>query len=696
VAADGHGGDAGLERFMKVASFRPADIRNIALIGRAGSGKTSLAEAILHRCGAITRLGSVDAATTTSDFEPEAKAHHHSISATMLFATHAGREINIIDTPGHPDFIGHALAALPAVETAVLVIDAASPIDLPVRRLFAAAGEQGLARMVVVNKIDLAPGKLPAVVESLRANLGPNLHCINLPRKAGADVVDCFDQAAGESDFASVAEVHQEMLESSVEIDDALLERYLGGEAIDLPELRKCFVEAMCRGHVVPVLFTAAITEVGVDDLLHILAEEGPSPLNGRPKRLKRGDETIEVACDANAPLIAHVWKIANDPYSGKLAMVRILQGTLDSTTPFVAASDRKPRKAGQILKIEGRDHPEVEGGVAYAGDLIGLARIEELHVDQLLHAPGVAEDLAAIKPRYPAPVLTLALETHSKNDDVKIGAALQRLCEEDPTLHAGQDRLIRDYVISGQGELHIKVALEKLKNRFGVSVTTRAPRISYRETVTAPAEGHYRLKKQTGGSGQFAEVFLRVEPRGRGEGFEFVNDVFGGAIPHQFVGSVERGIMDALEVGALSGSPVQDVRVVVTDGKAHSVDSKDIAFRTAGKLAARDAFARARPVLLEPIVNLEITVPEAYTGTVTGDLKNMRGRVLGFDTLPGNVTLIHAQAPLAEVGNYVGQLRGNTAGQGSFAMEISHYDAAPQQVQQKVTAAYKPHPQED
>jgi elongation factor G len=681
---------------MKVPSFRPADIRNIALIGRAGSGKTTLAEAILHRSGAITRMGSVDAATTTGDFEPEAKSHHHSISATVMFATREGREINIIDTPGHPDFIGCALAALPAVETAVLVVDAATGIDLPTRRLYNAAGEQGLARMIVINKIDQAPGKLAALVEHLRSTLGPNLHCINLPSRSGTDVTDCFDHAAGAADFGSVAAVHQEMLESSVEIDDALLERYLGGEPIDLPELRRCFVQAMTRGHVVPVLFTAATTEVGVDDLVHILVEESPSPLTGRPKRLKRGDETIEVACDAGAPLVAHVWKIANDPYSGKLAMLRILQGTLDSSTPFVAASDRKPRKAGQILKLEGRDHPEVEGGVAYAGDLVALARIEELHVDQLLHAPGVAEDLAAIAPRYPAPVLSLALDTTSKTDDAKLGSALQRLCEEDPSLHAGQDRQIRDYVISGQGELHLKVALEKLKNRFGVAVATRAPRISYRETITAPAEGHYRLKKQTGGAGQFAEVFVRVEPRTRGEGFEFVNDVFGGAIPHQFIGSVERGILDSLEVGGLSGSPVQDVRVVVTDGKAHSVDSKDIAFRTAGKLAAKDAFARARPVLLEPIVNLEITVPEAYTGTVTGDLKNMRGRVLGFDTLTGGVILVHAQAPLSEVGNYVGQLRGATAGQGSFTMELSHYDVAPAAITQKVQAAYKPHPTED
>jgi elongation factor G len=681
--------------YMKVSSFRPQDLRNIALIGRAGAGKTTLAEAILHRAGAITRMGSVEDATTTSDYEPEARAHHHSISATMLFATHQGREINMIDTPGHPDFVGHALAALPAVETAVLVVDAATGVDLPTRRLYAAAGELGLARMVVVNKIDLAPAALPGMLERLRASLGPNLHCINLPAKGGTDVIDCFDHDAGQADFGSVAAVHQEMLESSIEIDDALLERYLGGEAIDLPSLRACFVAAMARGHVVPVLFTAASREVGVDDLVHILVEEAPSPVAARPRRLRQGERPLEVACDAEAPLIAHVWKVANDPFAGKLAMIRVLQGTLTSETPFVVAGDRRPRKAGQILKVEGREHPEIEGQVAYAGDLIALARIDDLHVDALLHAPGVAEDLAPIKPRYPAPVLSLALDAATKADDAKLGSALQRLCEEDPTLVAGQDRQIRDYVVSGLGELHLKVVLEKLKNRFGVSVTTRPPRVSYRETITAVAEGHFRLKKQTGGAGQFAEVFLRIEPRGRGEGFEFVDDVFGGAIPHQFIGSVERGIHDALEAGALSGSPVQDVRVVLTDGKAHSVDSKDVAFRSAGKLAFRDAFARARPVLLEPIVTLTITVPEAHTGAVTTDLKNMRGRVMGFDSLPESITVIHAQAPLAEVGNYVGQLRGATAGQGSFTMELSHYDIAPTAVQQRVTAAYKPHTEE-
>jgi len=677
------------------SSFRPQDIRNIALIGTNGSGKTTLAEALLLRCGVITRMGTIESGSTTGDFEPEARSHGFSTSSSLLFATHEGREINVIDTPGHPEFVGHALAALPAVETAVVVVNAQFGVDFATRRLFHAAGEAGLARMVVVNKIDQNLAGLEALVDQLRAELGNSLHPINLPTKGGTDVIDCFDQETGEADFGSVADVHREMLESSIEIDDAEVEKYFAGETIDLAELRTCFVKAMAVGHVVPVLFTAATSQVGVDDLLHILVEEGPSPLDAKPKRLKSGDELVEITCDVEKPLLAHVFKVANDPYSGKLAMLRILQGQLDGSTPFVAAADKKPRKAGQVLKIEGRDHPEVDG-VAYAGDLVAVARIDELHVDQILHAPTVTEDYAPVVPKYPTPVLALAVEAASKGDDVKLGNSLQRLVEEDPTLTAGQDRETRDFVVSGMGELQLRVALEKLKNRFNVTVTTRPPKVAYRETITAKAEGHHRLKKQTGGAGQFAEVFLRVEPLKRGDGFEFVNETFGGSIPHQFLSSVEKGAQDAMDAGILAGAPVQDVKVIVYDGKSHPVDSKDVAFRTAAKLAVRDAFSRARPVVLEPLCNMEITVPESHMGTVTGDLKSIRGRVVGIDSLPGGVTVVRAQAAMAEIGNYIGQLRGATGGEGSFVMELSHYEPVPPGIQEKLQANYKPHGEQD
>jgi elongation factor G len=651
----------------------------------------------------ITRMGTVEDSNTASDFEPEAKQHKHSTSTTLLFATHQNREINLIDTPGYPDFIGQALAALPAVETAVIVVNAETGIEVNTRRLYHAAGEMGLARMIVVNKIDKVkdPGLLEALVANLKETFGPQLHCINLPKDYGRDVVDCFDQDHGATDFGDVKAIHQEMVESVVEIDDARMEKYLSGEQIALDELRECFIKAMNAGHVVPILFTAAKTEAGVDDLLHILVEEAPSPANGRMKRLFKGAvpatgavaegmEQAEVPCDADKPLLAHVFKVTTDPYVGKLAMIRIIQGKMDNNTQFICGEEKKSHKTGHVLKVEGRDHPEMNA-VAYAGDLVALAKVEDIHVDQILHEPGTPNQWKPLAPKYPTPMFSLAIEPKARGDEVKISGALHKLTEEDPTFRSTHDAQTHEIVIHGVGELHLRVMLEKMKNRFNLDVTTKPPKIAYRETITTKAEGHYRHKKQTGGAGQFGEVFLRVEPLGRGQGFEFVNDIFGGSIPGQYIPSVEKGVHDVLTNGAIAGYPVQDIRVIVTDGKYHPVDSKDIAFRTAGKFALKDAIEKARPSLLEPIVNMEITVPEGHVGDITGDLNGRRGRINGVDTLAGGMALVRAVAPLAEVMTYNNQLRSVTSGQGSFVMEFSHYDVVPPHVQAKIVAAWKP-----
>jgi elongation factor G len=546
--------------------------------------------------------------------------------------------------------------------------------------------------MIVVNKIDAAtPASLAQLVRDLKAAFGRALHCINLPCKRGTDVIDCFDVEAGEADFGSVAEVHREILESAIEVDEAVLERYLGGAAIDLPALRRCVTVAMGRGHIVPILFTAATSEVGVDDLLHVLVEESPSPLEARPRRLERGGAPVELECAPEAPLLGHVFKITTDAYLGKLAMIRLYQGKLDGQTPFYLGPEKKPQKAGHVLKVEGRDHPELES-VAYAGDIVAVAKLDDIHVDQIVHSAGTPDDYRPLRPDYPQPMFSLAIEPKNKNDEVKLSAALSRLCEEDPTLRHGQDAQSRETVISGIGELHLRVAIEKLENRFHLALAAKQPKVAHRETITTRAEGHYRHKKQTGGAGQFAEVFLRIEPLPRGAGFEFSSEVFGGAIPTQFIPAVEKGVIDEMQAGQLAGYPVHDVRVVVYDGKAHAVDSKDVAFRTAGKFAFRDAFGKARPTLLEPIVSIEITVPERDVGDVTADLKVRRGRVLGVEaaTVQGpGMTVVRAQVPLAEIGNYGGQLRGLTQGQGTFVMEPSHYDFCPPQVQRKVAAAW-------
>jgi elongation factor G len=455
-------------------TYRPEDIRNIALVGPKGVGKTTLAEALLLRTGAIHRMGSVNEATTVGDFEPEARSHHHSTASTLLFGIWEGKEVNIIDTPGHPELVGQALAALGAVETAVLVIDAVQGVEDHARRLFQAAGELGLARMVVVNRIDLTVANLPSLVDALKSELGGALHCLNLPTRSGSDVIDCFDHEAGQADFGNVAEVHRELLEASIEVDDAEVERYFAGERIDPTGLRRCFVKAMTEGHVVPVLFTAGRGGVGVADLLHVLAAEGPSPTHARPRRLLRGGEVVEIACDATAPLLAHVFKVTTDPQAGRLAMLRILQGTLDASMTYVAASDKKPRRVGHVLKLEGRERPEL-GGAAYAGDLVALAKVEELHVDQVIHAPTLVEDYAPLRPRYPPPALALALEALDKKDKGKLGAALAQLVEEDPTLALEEDPKTHAHVLRGLGELHLGLVIERLRSRFGIEVKRRS-----------------------------------------------------------------------------------------------------------------------------------------------------------------------------------------------------------------------------
>jgi elongation factor G len=672
-------------------TYRPEDIRNLALVGHTGGGKTTLAEAILHRCGAIARMGSVEAETTVSDFDPESRAHKMSTASTLLFATHQSRELNLIDAPGAPELLAQALAALSAVETAAIVVNATSGIQLGTRRLFHAAGEMGLARVVVVNKIDLAPELLPALVEEMREELGPQLRCINLPSNNATGVIDCFDNEAGEADFGSVADTHRDLVESAIEVDDAVLERYLGGESIDAASLRKCFIESMNRGHLVPVLFVSATTGVGIGELLHAVIEETPSPANARPKRLRRNAEIVEIPCNTEAPLLAHVFKVTSDPYLGKMAMMRILQGSMDSKTTFACGDSKKIHKAAHVLKIEGREHPEIES-IAYAGDIVALSKIEDIRLDHVLRGSGVTGEWEAIKPKYPTPMYSLAIEPTQRSDEVKLSAALGQLCEEDPTLLAQHDTQTNELVIWGMGELHVRFALERLQSRFRVAVTAKQPRIAYRETISGKAEGHHRHKKQTGGAGQFGEVFLRIEPLPRGTGFEFVDEVKGGAIPNNYIPSVEKGAVDAMVSGPIAGFPVHDVRVTVYDGKSHPVDSKDVAFRTAGKHAVRAAFEKAGPALLEPIVQLEITVPDRNLGDVTADLKTRRGRTVKIEpTRTGGMTVVQAMAPLAELGNYDGTLRGMTQGAASFVMEPSHYDYVPHILHKKIIAEHKP-----
>lgn len=678
-------------------SYSTGDIRNILLAGHGGSGKTTLADALLYASGSVNRKGSVADGTSFSDFEKEEKEHKHSIYASMLHLDHQGKRINVIDTPGSPDLIGQGITCLPAVETVVVVINAQSGIEVVTRRMMEAAKDRNVPRAIVINKIDLPDIDLAALVSQIQETFGHECLPINLPAKGGKAVVECLLNNAGESDIDTVRRCHAAILDQIVEMDENLMEKYLGGEEPDYVALHAPFEKAMDEGHVVPIVFMDAKNGVGVPEFLETIVKHYPSPLEGnlRPFYFGEGENEQPFAYneDVNRALLAHVFRVTTDPFIGKLAIFRVHQGKATGNSHVIIGHSKKAIKLGHVFNLQGKDHRESDAIIA--GDIGAVAKIEEIHVGDVLHDDHALDTVHLTREVFPMPMYGLAVTPKARGDETKISGALHKIVEEDQTFKVSVDRQTHELVIYGLGELHLRLVLERLKNR-GLEVETKPPKIAYKETILGKAEGHHRHKKQTGGAGQFGEVFLRVEPLERGQGFEFVNEIFGGTIPGQFVPAVEKGVHDLLDVGILSGNPVQDIRVIVYDGKHHPVDSKEVAFRAAGKFAFKDAFLKAKPVLLEPIVKMEITVPEDKVGSITGDLSGKRGRIQGTDVLPGGMAVVTAQAPLSEVMQYQSQLKSVTGGQGSFVMELSHYDPVPPHVQQQIVAQYQPKAEEE
>ena len=676
-----------------MAVSNPELIRNVTLVGHGGCGKTTLVEMIASNAGLTSRIGTVEEGNTISDFADEEKERGHSIDASTLFFTQGNVEINVIDTPGYPDFIGPALVSMGAVETAIVVVSGTGGVEVNTRRVFEAAGKEGIARAIVINKINAENVNLPSVLATIRESFGNNCLPLNLPTGGGKDVVNVLDDSAsGATDLGDVQAARMALTESVVEADEAMMERYLAGEKIAGAELTAALAKAMALGKVVPVLFTDARNNVGVKAVTAAIAAYFPSPLIGKQRAgaVGSGESAKEVPLTpkADGPLWAQVFKVTADPFVGKLCLFRVHSGTLRNDVPFSVDGGRKGQKAGHLFKVFGKDNKETNALVA--GDIGAVAKIDELKYGSMIHDPG--QDAMAVKvPAMPTPMYSLAITPKARGDETKISEALSKIVQEDQTLRADHDRQTAELVISGLGDLHLRVVLAKMKRRFNMDVETKLPKIPYRETITAKADGHHRHKKQTGGAGQFGEVYLRVEPLPPGSGFEFLDEIFGGAIPGQYLPAVEKGVKDALVGGVLAGYPLQDIRVAVTDGKHHPVDSKEIAFRTAGRGAMKDAVLKAKPVILEPIVNLEVVVPSEKMGDITGDLNGRRGRIIGMDTLPGNLSMIKAQVPLSEVTQYNSQLRSVTGGQGSYTMEFSHYEAVPGNVQQQIIAAHKP-----
>jgi elongation factor G len=673
-------------------------IRTVALVGHAGSGKTTLAEALMHAAGAITAPGSTERGTTVSDFDALERQHQHSLYSSLMHFNHGGTRVHLIDTPGYPDFLGQAMSSLEAAESAVIVVNAATGIELTTSRMMSWAARRGLCRLLVVNKIDAENVDLPALLSQLQEAFGKECLPINLPAAGGTKVVDCFFNPGGTSDFSSVAEAHRALIDQVVEVNEEFMARYLEQGDIDAQELHEPFEQALREGHLVPICFASARTGAGVRELLDVFEHLLPTPAEGNPPQFLKG-EGAEAAPFATEPdptkhVVAHVFKVSIDPFVGKLGVFRVHQGTVTRDSQLFVGDARKPIKVGQLLMLKGKEHVPVDR--LLPGDIGALAKVDEIVFDSVLH-DSHDEDHIHLKPvEFPTPIYGLAIEPAKRGDEQRMWEIMQKLSAEDPCLKIEHVATTNETVINGLGELHLRILLEKLNTQYKLEVKTHPPRIAYRETITAKAEGHSRHKKQTGGAGQFGEVFLRIEPLPRGTGFEFADEVKGGAIPHQFIPAVEKGVLHVMESGAIAGYPLQDIKVIVYDGKSHPVDSKEVAFVAAGRKAFLDAIAKARPIVLEPIVNVQINVPEHAIGDVTGDISSKRGQVSGTSLMGGGLTSVNGQVPLSELNGYGSRLKSITGGQGSYSVEFSHYEQVPPNVQAQLVAQHKAPVQED
>jgi elongation factor G len=687
---------------MKV--YDAASIRNVALVGHSGSGKTQLASAILAVAGMINRFGKVDDGTTVTDFDEEEVARKHTLSASLAYAEWNKQKINLVDTPGMGNFLADARAALSVADAALIVVDAVAGVMVQTEKVWEAAEETALPRLVVLNRIDRERASLERSLASLREACNRTVIPIQLPigeEKTFRGVVDLvskkaytfqtdesgkFTEGAVPADMAGAVDAAREaLIEMVAENDEKLMEKFFEAGTLTDEELVAGLRAATLGAKVFPLVCTSATLNVGVQQLLDAVVAYLPSPAD-RPFKgvTKDGAESVRPA-DEKAPASAFVWKTVADPFAGRITMFRVVSGTMKADSTIHNRSKDAPERLGHLMVMQGKTPTNVQE--IKAGDLGAVAKLKDTLTNDVLGDKSDATAFPAIK--FPEPVLSYAIEPKSRGDEDKISTSMHRLEEEDPSIRYSRDPQTKELLLSGQGQLHIEVTVAKLKRRFGVDVNLKPPRIPYRETIKASTEAHGRHKKQTGGHGQFGDCKIRVEPLMRGADFEFVDDIFGGSIPRQFVPAVEKGIQDARTRGYLAGYPMVDFRVTVFDGSYHDVDSNELSFKLAGSLAFKDAMTRARPTILEPIMNVEVYAPSDFAGDLMGDLNGRRGRIAGMDTR-GAMTIIKAQVPMSEMLTYEQHLTSATGGRGSYHMEYSHYDEVPAHLQTKIIAAAK------
>jgi elongation factor G len=707
-----------------MAKYKVEDIRNIALVGHGAAGKTSLADALLFQAKATTRRGSVEDGTSVSDYDEEEHKRHFSIDTSLLHLEHKGKQVHLLDTPGYPDFVGASLEALAAVETAAVVLSAPNGIEVNARRLFHEAGRRGLGRMIVINKMDAENIQFDALLKAINDTFGKACVLFNAPVGQGArfsGVVSVLNPPASPPAGVAVdlAAARSKLVDAVVEADEALMEKYLMEGSVSAEELEAAIPKALAAGTVVPIFCASAKKDkdIGIAELLEALAGEALSPVQGKRRTAVKAGDGAEVTLEPSesAEFVAQVFKTLSDKFVGNLSFFRIFSGRITAEQPLVNLRTGKSSRTGGLLQMQGKEQKSIPEAIA--GDIVAVAKVEDLHIGDTIALNAAVPRLKPLT--FPTPMFGLAVEPKARGDEQKISASLQKIANEDATFHVTRDAQTHELVITGMSQLHLDVIQHRLKRRFDLEVVTKEPKIPYRETITAEAQAEHRHKKQTGGRGQFGEVHLRVYPlkdsdvhteeellekfanKERFEkmrsahfdaehNFAFIDHIVGGTIPNQFIPAVEKGCKELLERGALAGYRIQDVAVEVFFGKDHPVDSSEAAFKTAGRMAFKKAFQSARPVLLEPIVDLEVTVPSKYTGAILSDLNTKRARIENQDSLPGDLAVIKAKAPLAEVMRYAAVLGSITQGQGSYTMEFSHYDQVPGNVQQQIVSKAK------
>lgn len=695
--------------------YKVQDIRNIALCGHGSSGKTTLVDKMLNLTGAVTRPASVDDGTSVCDFDDVEKAHKYSIESAITHFEHAGKRFNVIDTPGYPDFIGQAIGAFQAVETAAIVINAHSGIEVNTRRVFAESGKAGCGRIIIISKMDSENIDFPGLLESIQSLFGKACIPLNVPIGSGADFkgVASTLKVSGATPGALVdpAEINQALIESIVEMDEEVMSRYFEGTMPTEEELPRLFDEAIAHGSLIPIVCVAGKSGIGVKELIDALALCGLPPDEVARKAVDEAGKEVPIKADPAGPLVAQVFKTRIDPFVQKISYIRVFSGTLKKDDSVHVSGGRKNIKIGPLLELQGNETHAIDSGSA--GEIVALAKTEDLHTGTTLG------NLIMPLPKYPTPMVGLAATPKSRGDEAKLSGALHKVVEEDPTFKIDRDPQTKELVMTGMSELHLTVIREKLKKRDKVEIDTKEPKIPYRETIQNKAEGSYRHKKQSGGRGQFGEVHIRMFPFPHGTdpekfcvkdrfpsmrqfhfdpkyNFLWVDSIVGGTIPNNFLPAVEKGFKERLERGVIAGYQIENVGVEVHFGKYHDVDSSEAAFKTAGSMAFRNVFQEAKPSLLEPIVNLHITVPNEKLGDITSDLSGRRGRVAGMESAGGDLQTVTAVVPLAEVTTYARSLSSMTGGQGSYTMEFSHYEVVPGNVQKDIIDKAVLHPEEE